>query len=65
MWTAHIDDWVPHSRSWTVQRLRKNTRPGAVILMHDTHAQTVSAVQTMLPRWKAQGYRLRVIPACQ
>ncbi len=64
MWTAHIEDWEPHSLSWTVQRLKKDTKPGAVILMHDTHAQTVSAVTTMLPKWIKQGYRFEVVPAC-
>lgn len=65
MWTAHIEDWAPHSLAWTVRRLHKNTGPGAVILMHDTHSQTVAAVTTMLPRWHKQGYRLAPVPACQ
>jgi peptidoglycan/xylan/chitin deacetylase (PgdA/CDA1 family) len=64
LWTAHIEDWAPHSARWTVQRLRRITKPGAVILMHDTHAQTVSAVRKMLPEWRDRGYRLKVVPAC-
>lgn len=64
MWTAHIEDWAPHSLSWTVRRLQQVTKPGAVILMHDTHAQTVAAVRTMLPRWVKQGYRFATVPAC-
>jgi peptidoglycan-N-acetylglucosamine deacetylase len=64
MWTAHIEDWAPHSLPWTVRRLRQDTSPGAVILMHDTHRQTVAAVKTMLPRWREQGYRLLPVPAC-
>jgi peptidoglycan/xylan/chitin deacetylase (PgdA/CDA1 family) len=64
LWTAHIEDWVRHPARWTVQRLRKNTKPGAVILMHDTHAQTVTAVRKMLPTWRERGYRLEVVPAC-
>lgn len=65
VWTAHVEDWNPHPLSWTVARLRAATRPGAVILMHDTHRQTVHAVRTMLPRWRARGYRLDVVPACK
>ena len=64
MWTAHIEDWQPHSLAWTIDRLQRDTRPGAVILMHDTHGQTVAAVKAMLPRWDKRGYRLEVVPAC-
>lgn len=64
LWTAHIEDWAPHSLAWTVSRLRAGTKPGAVVLMHDTHAQTVDAVQRMMPRWVAQGYRFAPVPAC-
>lgn len=65
MWTHHIEDWSPHSLSWTIQRLRKATRPGAVILMHDTHGQTVSAVKAMLPEWKKRGFELIPVPSCR
>ena len=65
MWTQHIEDWSPHSLSYSIDRLRQGTKPGAVILMHDTHAQTVSAVKAMLPQWKKQGYRLLPVPSCQ
>lgn len=65
LWTAHIEDWAPHSMSWTMRRLKSITRPGAVILMHDTHGQTVAAVQRMLPRWKRLGYRFAAVPVCR
>jgi peptidoglycan-N-acetylglucosamine deacetylase len=65
LWTAHVEDWSPHSLSWTIARLRKATKPGAVILMHDTHAQTVTAVQRLLPWWKKHGWRLQAVPACR
>lgn len=64
LWTAHIEDWAPHSRWWTVRRLRSITRPGAVILLHDTHTQTVRAVRDMLPRWKHMGYKFAPVPVC-
>jgi len=65
MWTAHIEDWSPHSPSWTVARLRKVTEPGAVILMHDTHGRTVDAVRRLLPWWQKHGWRLQTVPACR
>lgn len=64
MWTEHIEDWRPHSLAWTIQRLRDATRPGAVILTHDTHGQTVTAVRKMLPQWKRMGYELLPVPSC-
>lgn len=64
-WTAHIEDWNRHSLSWTVGRLKRSTSPGAVILMHDTHAQTVTAVERVLPWWQRRGYRMAVVPACR
>lgn len=65
LWTAHIEDWSPHSYAWTVETLKNDTKPGAVILMHDTHSQTVSAVQAVLPWWKKRGYRLETVPVCR
>lgn len=65
LWTAHIEDWQPHSLGWTVARLKRDTKPGAVILMHDTHSQTVDAVATVLPYWAKRGYRLLPVPVCQ
>lgn len=64
MWTAHIEDWNPHSLSWTKQELRRVTRPGAVILLHETHGTTVAAVRDLLPWWRSQGYRLATVPSC-
>lgn len=65
LWTSHIEDWESHDVRWTVHRLQRLTKPGAVILMHDTHARTVSAVRKMLPRWRAAGYRYAVVPVCE
>lgn len=65
LWTAHIEDWQPHSFDWTVQRLKRETTPGAVILMHDTHSQTVAAVAKMLPVWVKRGYSMEPVPVCE
>ena len=65
MWTEHVEDWRQHSLAWTVQRLRSDTRPGAVILLHDTHGQSVTAIQQMLPVWKQKGYELETVPSCR
>lgn len=64
LWTAHIEDWNTHPRSWYLKRLQAGTEPGAIILMHDTKSSTVATVAAMLPKWRKQGYQLRAIPAC-
>ena len=63
LWTAHIEDWAPHSSRWTFQRLRRITagcgHPDA------RHMRRLSpAVRKMLPEWRDRGYRLKVVPAC-
>jgi peptidoglycan/xylan/chitin deacetylase (PgdA/CDA1 family) len=65
LWTGHMEDWNTHPVSWYVARLRDATKPGAIILMHDTHAATITAVAQMLPEWRKQGYRLATIPRCR
>lgn len=64
LWTAHIEDWNTHPVAWYTQRLREATKPGAIILMHDTKSATVAAVAVMLPKWRKQGYQLAAIPRC-
>ena len=65
MWTNHIEDWRTHSVAWHTARLRAATKPGAVILAHDTNPRSIKAVARMLPEWKRAGYQLKAIPACR
>lgn len=68
LWTGHAEDWNQPSVPTMVNMLKQATHPGAVILLHDGgggRANTVAATAEMLPWWKAQGYRLEVLPACE
>lgn len=68
MWTGHATDWDNPEPDRIVAALKRATRPGAVLLLHDgggTRRNTVSAVERLLPWWREQGYRLETVPACR
>jgi len=65
MWNGHIEDWATHSVAWHVGQLKRYTRPGAIILLHDRNIRTIRAVRRMLPVWQEMGYRLESLPACR
>ncbi|HYO18431.1 MAG TPA: polysaccharide deacetylase family protein, partial [Dermatophilaceae bacterium] len=44
MWTGHIDGWHRHTVKWNVSQLRKYTKPGDIILLHDRNVRTIKAV---------------------
>ena len=59
-WRLVIADWDPApSTDVLVQRLREGITPGAVVLAHDGPANrpnTVAAIETIIPEFKAQGW---------
>ncbi len=58
-WRLAINDWEPSSADQLAQRLRSGITAGAVVLMHDgggDRSATVSAVSTVIPEFKAQGW---------
>lgn len=66
-WTGHAQDWAPPSLQTMESMLKEHTKPGAVILLHDSkeHPNTLEALAAMLPWWKQQGYEFDTIPACR
>jgi peptidoglycan-N-acetylglucosamine deacetylase len=64
-WRLAIADWEPPGADVLVRRLRDGITPGAVVLMHDgggDRAQTVEAVDRIVPELRDRGYRL-TLPA--
>ncbi|MEZ0092807.1 polysaccharide deacetylase family protein [Streptacidiphilus sp. EB129] len=58
-WTSDSDDWKRPGVPAILANIRKNVRPGAIILMHDgggDRSQTVAALQQLLPQLVQQGY---------
>lgn len=67
LWTGHAQDWNPPGVDKMEQMLKAATKPGAVILLHDSkdHPKTLAVLKRMLPWWSAQGYRFESVPACR
>jgi peptidoglycan/xylan/chitin deacetylase (PgdA/CDA1 family) len=68
LWTAQAYDWkTTATPEQIVSDIEAQTKPGAVVLLHDgggDRSKTVQALQQLLPYWKSQGYRLEPVPAC-
>ncbi|MDR6592977.1 polysaccharide deacetylase family protein [Saccharothrix longispora] len=59
-WRLAISDWAPPGADVLVQRLLDGITEGAVVLMHDgpdDRAQTVEAVDRVIPLLRADGWR--------
>ena len=57
MWTVDPQDWRKPGPSVVTRRILANTKPGAIILVHDLHAQSVDAMPATLDGLLARGYR--------
>ena len=56
-WSVDTKDWTGISAQEIVDHVLKNARDGTIILMHDGFENTVTAVETLLPLLKEQGYQ--------
>ena len=58
-WSVDTRDWMSPGAAQIVATTQQAIQPGAVILLHDgggNRAQTVEALETLLPWLRAQGY---------
>lgn len=63
MWSWHQDsrDWSKPGVSKIIENVLSNTRPGDIVLFHDSggnRKQTVEALKVILPALKEAGYRM-------
>lgn len=58
LWDVDTLDWKTKSTSATRDAVRKQAKPGSIVLMHDIHSTTVNAVPDIVRDLKAQGYTL-------
>ena len=60
LWNIDSIDWMNPGRDVIIERVVKNLKPGAIILMHasDTPQQTADALPILLGRIKEAGYRI-------
>jgi peptidoglycan/xylan/chitin deacetylase (PgdA/CDA1 family) len=64
-WSLAISDWEPPGTDVLVERIMTGVTEGGVVLMHDgggDRSQTVEAVATVIPRFRADGWRF-TLPA--
>lgn len=57
-WSIDTRDWEHRNASRTISIIKNNVRDGSIILMHDIHAPTASASETIIPWLLDQGYQL-------
>jgi peptidoglycan-N-acetylglucosamine deacetylase len=57
LWSVDPFDWKRPGASVIMQRILSQARPGAIILSHDIHKQTVDAMPATLDALSAKGYK--------
>jgi peptidoglycan-N-acetylglucosamine deacetylase len=60
-WSVDTLDWKRPGAATITQRVLAGARPGAIILQHDIHGQTIDAMPAALDGLIAKGYRLVTI----
>lgn len=58
MWDVDTNDWRKPGTAVVAARGINNARPGSIILVHDIHASTVAAIDSMVKGLKSRGYEL-------
>src|ERR1700760_532661 len=61
LWSVDPFDWKKPGASVITQRILSQTRPGAIILSHDIHKQTVDAMPATLDALIAKGYKFATV----
>ena len=56
MWDVDSLDWKTHNTTAILNEVKKEVKPGSIILMHDIHQTTIDALPTVLDYLKSQGY---------
>jgi polysaccharide deacetylase family sporulation protein PdaB len=60
LWNIDSIDWMNPGRDVIIDRIMKRLKPGAIVLLHasDTPRQTADALPILLPKIKAEGYKV-------
>ena len=58
LWSIDTLDWKTRSTSKTIASVKKEAKPGAIVLMHDIHEPTVAAVPAIVDYLRSEGYTL-------
>lgn len=58
LWSVDTLDWKTRSTAKTIASVKKEAKPGAIVLMHDIHQPTVAAVPAIVKYLRDEGYTL-------
>lgn len=58
MWSVDTLDWKTRDAKKTLESVQKSVRDGSIILMHDIHAPTAEAAESVIKYLLKQGYQL-------
>ena len=67
LWDVDPQDWSRPGPAKIVSNVLDNVKPGSVVVMHDgggDRAQTVKALESLLPALAERGYTLAALPQC-
>jgi peptidoglycan/xylan/chitin deacetylase (PgdA/CDA1 family) len=63
MWTIDGLDWAGLTSRQISARILGRVRPGSIVLMHETHPQTLRALPSILRRLRRRGLHSVTVPA--
>ena len=56
LWSVDTLDWQHHNSKKILEYVKKETYPGAIILMHDIHMPTADGLESVITYLEKQGY---------
>lgn len=57
-WSVDSEDWLSRDKNAIFERIKAQTQPGSIILMHDIHQPTVDALEMVLQFLTSEGYHM-------
>ena len=61
LWSVDTEDWKTRDTQMTIKNVQDHVFDGAIILMHDIHAESMEAALQIIPWLKSQGYQMVTI----
>ena len=61
MWDVDTLDWKSHNTNAILSEIKKQVKPGSIILMHDIHQTSINALPVVIEYLQSQGYNLVTI----
>ena len=58
MWDVDTLDWKSHNTQAILAEVKKQVKPGSIILMHDIHQTSINALPAVIEYLQSQGYTI-------